>query len=130
MLYQNVSILLLILSFKKSVDDDECQLGNICGNGTCSNTVGGFECQCSNGYMPGPIQVCEDVNECLEAEGQQCAFRCHNTPGSFRCLCPYGYKLAEDGLHCEDFDECKTQANNCKHMCKNLIGTFKYLCSQ
>lgn len=46
------------------------------------------------------IQVCEDVNECLEMSNQ-CAFRCHNVPGSFRCICPYGYALAPDGRHCQ-----------------------------
>ncbi len=46
-----------------------------CGhNGTCSNTVGGFECACADGFAPGPRGVCEDVDECREY-GHQCAFR-------------------------------------------------------
>jgi fibulin 1/2 len=82
------------------VDSNEClSVQNICGNGTCRNIDGGFECSCNDGFAPGANQVCEDVNECLEM-GSQCAFRCHNAPGSFRCICPYGYTLAPDGRHC------------------------------
>ncbi|XP_017775669.1 PREDICTED: fibrillin-2-like [Nicrophorus vespilloides] len=115
---------------KKCIDDNECIIGqNICGNGTCSNVVGGFECSCNDGFAPGPLQVCEDVNECHEI-GNQCAFRCHNVPGSFRCICPYGYALAPDGRHCQDVDECNTPANNCKFQCKNLIGSFMCICPE
>lgn len=128
-------------------DDNECAVANICRNGTCSNVEGGFECDCDEGYAPGPMQVCEDVDECQEM-GHQCAFRCHNVPGSFRCICPYGYTLAPDGRHCQgtsrklsnrqeinnalflDVDECATPANNCKFACKNLIGSFMCICPE
>ncbi|XP_025412034.1 fibrillin-2-like isoform X2 [Sipha flava] len=115
---------------KKCVDENECKINvNICGNGTCANLQGGFECICADGFAPGPTQVCEDVNECLEMSNQ-CAFRCHNVPGSFRCICPYGYALAPDGRHCQDVDECVTPANNCKFECKNLIGSFACICPE
>ena len=82
------------------MDDNEClSMSNICGNGTCSNLNGSFECNCAEGYAPGPRGNCEDVDECTEY-GHQCAFRCHNTPGSFRCVCPFGYEVAADGRHC------------------------------
>ncbi|GJQ88324.1 hypothetical protein Trydic_g3801 [Trypoxylus dichotomus] len=114
----------------KCVDENECATHPaVCGNGTCTNVIGGFECTCNDGFAPGPLQVCEDVNECLEI-GNQCAFRCHNVPGSFRCICPYGYALAPDGRHCQDVDECVTPANNCKFMCKNLIGSFMCICPE
>lgn len=115
---------------KRCIDDNECITGtNVCGNGTCTNLIGGFECSCSEGFAPGPMQVCEDVNECLELSNQ-CAFRCHNVPGSFRCICPYGYALAPDGRHCQDVDECSTPANNCRYNCKNLIGSFMCNCPE
>ncbi|KAJ8963502.1 hypothetical protein NQ314_005581 [Rhamnusium bicolor] len=115
---------------KKCIDDNECLTSQtVCGNGTCTNVIGGFECSCNDGFAPGPLQVCEDVNECHEM-GNQCAFRCHNVPGSFRCICPYGYALAPDGRHCTDVDECNTPANNCKFMCKNLIGSFMCICPE
>ncbi|XP_065169457.1 fibrillin-2-like [Atheta coriaria] len=114
----------------KCIDDNECISNqNVCGNGTCINVVGGFECSCNDGFAPGPLQVCEDVNECHEI-GNQCGFRCHNVPGSFRCICPYGYTLAPDGRHCQDVDECITPANNCKFQCKNQIGSFMCVCPE
>ncbi|XP_065222296.1 fibrillin-2-like [Planococcus citri] len=114
----------------RCVDDNECSSNTtVCGNGSCSNLQGGFECSCGDGFAPGPMQVCEDVNECIDGSNQ-CAFRCHNTYGSYRCLCPYGYALAEDGRHCQDVDECSTPANNCKYKCKNLIGSFICICPE
>ena len=38
----------------RCVDVDECANVRVCGNGTCTNVEGGFECSCSNGYAPGP----------------------------------------------------------------------------
>ena len=33
------------------LDIDECKENNPCRNGaTCTNLIGGFECQCSSGY--------------------------------------------------------------------------------
>ncbi len=97
------------------MDKNECALNpRVCGhNGTCANTVGGFECACASGFAPGPRGVCEDVDECREY-GHQCAFRCHNAVGSFRCVCPYGYELAPDGRHCRDVDECQQGRHNCR----------------
>lgn len=84
----------------KCIDDNECMSqNNICGNGTCSNLIGSFECGCNEGFTPGAMQICEDVNECLESSNG-CAFRCHNVPGSYRCICPYGFVLSPDGRHC------------------------------
>uniref|UniRef100_A0A452GIP7 EGF-like domain-containing protein n=1 Tax=Gopherus agassizii TaxID=38772 RepID=A0A452GIP7_9SAUR len=40
-------------------DTDECSIGNPCGNGTCTNVVGGFECTCDEGFEPGPMMTCE-----------------------------------------------------------------------
>lgn len=40
-------------------DTDECSIGNPCGNGTCTNVVGGFECSCQEGFEPGPMMTCE-----------------------------------------------------------------------
>lgn len=42
-----------------SSDTDECSVGNPCGNGTCTNVVGGFECSCQEGFEPGPMMNCE-----------------------------------------------------------------------
>lgn len=41
---------------------DECrEMGPVCGNGTCSNVIGGFECDCRDGFTAGPSQTCEGL---------------------------------------------------------------------
>lgn len=41
------------------VDIDECAVGTPCGNGTCKNIIGSFECTCEEGFEPGPMVTCE-----------------------------------------------------------------------
>ncbi|KAF0042112.1 hypothetical protein F2P81_005644 [Scophthalmus maximus] len=111
-------------------DTDECSIGNPCGNGTCTNVVGGFECSCQEGFEPGPMMTCEDINECSQ-NPLLCAFRCVNTFGSYECMCPAGYVLRDDQRMCRDQDECSEGLDDCdsKGMtCKNLIGTFMCIC--
>lgn len=47
-------------------DTDECSIGNPCGNGTCTNVIGSFECNCNEGFEPGPMMNCEGKSSCLE----------------------------------------------------------------
>jgi fibrillin 1 len=47
------------LHFGSLADTDECSVGNPCGNGTCKNVIGGFECTCEEGFEPGPMMTCE-----------------------------------------------------------------------
>uniref|UniRef100_A0A803VCW3 Fibrillin 3 n=1 Tax=Ficedula albicollis TaxID=59894 RepID=A0A803VCW3_FICAL len=111
-------------------DTDECSIGNPCGNGTCTNVVGGFECACDEGFEPGPMMTCEDINEC-SLNPLLCAFRCINTFGSYECTCPSGYALREDRRMCRDLDECAEGLHDCESrgmLCKNLIGTFMCIC--
>lgn len=44
-------------------DTDECSIGNPCGNGTCTNVIGGFECNCDEGFEPGPMMTCEGESQ-------------------------------------------------------------------
>lgn len=39
-------------------------MGNPCGNGTCKNVIGGFECTCEEGFEPGPMMTCEGKPLC------------------------------------------------------------------
>lgn len=44
-----------------STDTNECSIGNPCGNGTCTNVLGGFECACEDGFEPGSMMACEGM---------------------------------------------------------------------
>ncbi|KTG03207.1 hypothetical protein cypCar_00036026, partial [Cyprinus carpio] len=114
-----------------SSDTNECELGNPCGNGTCTNVEGAFECSCDEGFEPGPMMTCEDINECSQ-NPLLCAFRCVNTVGSYECKCPAGYVLREDRRMCKDQNECEEGLDDCASRgmtCKNLIGTYMCICS-
>ena len=40
-------------------DDDECSRPNTCGlNTDCLNTIGSFQCTCSQGYTGNPLVAC------------------------------------------------------------------------
>lgn len=45
-----------------TADTNECEVGNPCGNGTCTNVVGGFECACDDGFEPGSMMTCEGAS--------------------------------------------------------------------
>ena len=49
---ENLKLDLLNLSTLYVSDIDECAAygADLCGNGTCINTEGGFHCECDDGY--------------------------------------------------------------------------------
>ena len=49
----------ILLYFSIIADNDECLVVDICGNGTCTNNVGSFHCECTEGFLPGPNEVCD-----------------------------------------------------------------------
>ena len=59
MLYIRTSkIISFIKPFFPIADDNECMHStNVCGNGTCTNIEGSFECSCNFGFATGPMQV-------------------------------------------------------------------------
>ncbi|XP_037431414.1 wall-associated receptor kinase 2-like [Triticum dicoccoides] len=54
--------------------------------------VGGYSCQCKDGYEGNPYLTggCQDIKECDEKEKHFCFGNCEELPGSFRCSCPEG----------------------------------------
>ncbi|XP_026141350.1 latent-transforming growth factor beta-binding protein 1-like isoform X1 [Carassius auratus] len=86
-------------SFK---DADECKLfeNEICKDGFCLNTHGGYECYCKAGlyYDENKLQ-CVDTDEC-EDESNCIEGKCMNTYGSYLCFCTPPLVLAPDSTRC------------------------------
>jgi len=110
-----------------SVDDiDECSTGKHNCSHMCSNTYGGFDCSCYQGYtLLADRSTCQDINECELFN--DCDHYCWNTEGSYTCGCKQGYKLQQDNKLCEDIDECTIGSHQCSQNCENTVGS--YLCS-
>ena len=91
---------------------------NECGEGldgcqqNCTNTVGGYQCSCSNStYLSNDNQTCLDINECANSTLNNCHENatCTNIYGSFFCKCCSGFE--GDGTKCtgkewEDWYSC------------------------
>lgn len=81
-------------------DVNECTLNTDNCEQTCSNTLGGFNCGCNDGYqLDSNRRTCTDIDECNSNNGG-CDHQCTNTIGSFRCSCRAGFNLQSDGTTC------------------------------
>ncbi|CAI4227162.1 unnamed protein product [Auanema sp. JU1783] len=135
-------------------DVDECNLGaHDCGVlYQCRNTQGSYRCdpkKCGEGELQNPQTgectsiecplgfypkngMCNDVDECAEANRCGPAEQCINTPGSYRCqemgnMCAEGYQTNRNTGFCEDIDEC--MQNACGSLqCINMPGSYKCRC--
>ena len=108
--------------------------------GTCTNTDGGFECGCIDGYELNPTgnnNRCDDINECY-VETDMCVEdlaggACANNLGSYDCTCNTGFTGdgRTDGDGCLDNDECLDQTHNCSAdaACNNIDGSFECNCN-
>eukprot|EP00122_Pirum_gemmata_P014732 Pgem_evm1s13743 len=135
-------------------DVNECadsKLNDCDVNAVCNNTVGGFDCQCKQGFI-GDGKTCNNINEC-KSKTPNCNTnqQCQDTNGSFNCItctnqnnvkcidydnqcisntteltcktCTKGWS----GIRCElDIDECKLNLHNCSvdSTCINTKGSF------
>ena len=71
------------------LDVDECSEGlDDCAEAAvCTNTDGGFECICLDGFE-GDGKTCDDIDECgLRLDNCADDAHCENTPGGFDCRC-------------------------------------------
>ena len=81
---------------------NECNLGTDNCGGTCTNTIGSFECGCIEGFqLNSNGRTCSDINECASSNNGGCSQTCSNTVGSFVCGCESGFTLQADGFTCE-----------------------------
>ena len=119
-------------------DIDECvQDVAICQGQRCRNTLGSYECYCSEGFVSGAGgNTCVDVDECSY---NPCEHNCINTMGSYSCSCSENFVLEEEGHICEcesgynitadisecvDVDECVYENGGCDSICVNSVGSF------
>nr|XP_006814882.1 PREDICTED: multiple epidermal growth factor-like domains protein 6-like isoform X2 [Saccoglossus kowalevskii] len=85
------------------IDVDECELGTHGCEQGCTNTIGGADCYCFEGYEilnPRLSHLCKDINEC-DTDNGGCDHTCTNEEGSFVCSCDDGYDLF-DGWACAE----------------------------
>ena len=107
---------------------DDCELGtHSCPDGLkCIDLVGGYTCDCDQGFLINLTGQCSDIDECLN---DPCEYGCLNTPGSYECLCAQGYERL-NGL-CQNVDECsKSQVCNQNANCVDTIGSFECHCRE
>ena len=62
---------------------NECEDGITTCEHICTDTSGSFNCSCRSGYRVINGIHCEDIDECLDANG--CQQMCTNTAGSYTC---------------------------------------------
>ena len=110
-----------------SADVNECVQGTHNCEGTCTNTAGGFECGCPQGYqLSSDGRSCIDVDECANDRGG-CGQVCSNTPGTFSCGCSEGYTLQPDGFACIRTSQIYRERSNPRDV-RSI--DFNYLCLQ
>ncbi|CAL1300873.1 unnamed protein product [Larinioides sclopetarius] len=105
--------------FQKTNPCDKSVIGKLCGDETeCTiSEPSGFKCECKQGYfrrtsfVPAEnvlVDVCEDIDECLNPTICPNTTKCHNLPGEYTCKCI-------DGYHLEDLKSVKT--DGCRPVC-------------
>ena len=121
------------------VDVDECteDIHNCStykgqANSICTNTIGGFQCTCTQGWQ-GDGFYCSDVNECVN--GSVCGSNqiCRNTAGNYSCSCKEGWTFSRQANEeCQDLDECILGLDDCDTFatCINTNGSFTCECMQ
>ncbi|XP_078571571.1 uncharacterized protein LOC144859155 [Branchiostoma floridae x Branchiostoma japonicum] len=109
--------------------DDLCALGACFPGVSCINLGGGeVRCgRCPSGYF-GNGYICQDIDECADAQAYGCNHICQNVPGSYRCTCQPGFILVEPD--CIDLDECLFGPSECSHICINTHGSYTCHCPQ
>ena len=133
------------------IDVDECQFDVCDANGTCTNAIGSYSCECNDGFDGDGI-TCHDRDECLLDSPCHESGLCVNTYGGFECYCGDRYigngfvcrkvddlavfsvvsgswscadGYSGDEFKCEDINECDAvNACHADASCTNSIGSY------
>ncbi|CAH8457247.1 unnamed protein product [Schistosoma mattheei] len=132
-------------------DVDECKVDPlICGKGmACINVRGGHKCvdyhcpgnakrnkigdcvPCPTGYVYNASSgVCDDIDECQQANKCRSWEKCINERGFFLCEaklnCAHGTRINANGTECIDIDECLERSFHCDDgkICVNTLGSY------
>ncbi|GBM80062.1 Fat-like cadherin-related tumor suppressor [Araneus ventricosus] len=125
--------------FHKTNPCDKAVIGKLCGNETeCEASEPGFKCKCKSGYFPRTtyvpaqdiqVDVCEDIDECLNPEICPNTTRCSNRPGSYICECKDGHLLEEGNNAKKDGCRAVCDPNPCVHGACSVSGKDGFSCS-
>merc|ERR1719480_610300 len=108
---------------------DDCHF-----DANCTNTDGGFECDCFDGFS-GNGTHCEDIDECVDDSLNECHefADCNNNHGDYNCTCFDGYRDESNGtgFACVEIDECAEEIDECHDMaeCTNIDGSYNCSCT-
>lgn len=97
---------------------------------TCTNTDGGYECACNQGWE-GDGFGCTEIDECATGTHSCDAnASCSNTVGDYTCTCNGGWE--GDGKNCTDVNECGFKNSPCKgnQTCTNTDGSYTCGCAE
>ena len=94
------------------IDLDECAEGVSGCAQNCTDTDGGYNCSCYDGYL-------------LENDDHSCN-------GNFFSACLQWTIIGqgEDFLFIIDVDECQENLHSCQHICTNTDGSFSCGCNE
>ncbi|XP_056419360.1 thrombomodulin-like [Hyla sarda] len=113
---------------KTCEDIDDCAANpNICEH-HCTNTIGGFVCECKLGFEMvnkcdpeyNCVTECQDIDEC---QLTLCEHKCENYPGGHRCVCDEGFVIDQNNV-----TKCKQICN--KSVCQAECSVCTANCSQ
>ncbi|KAJ8410513.1 hypothetical protein AAFF_G00194170 [Aldrovandia affinis] len=82
----------------KYYDGDQCSPNPCLNGGSCTDTIGGYSCECKELYKG---QNCErDVSQCHSDGPLSCDHFCRPSFSSYQCSCADGYRIHTDGRTC------------------------------
>ncbi|XP_077993211.1 protocadherin Fat 4-like [Glandiceps talaboti] len=116
-------------------DVDECNQGldNCNSDATCTNTVGGYNCTCNDGYTGDGREDgngCNNIDECNEDMPCDTKADCTDTIGFYTCICQDGYEGTGLKEQCHDINECVDGSHQCggSSTCINTVPGYNCTC--